>query len=99
MVDNMVAFFYLGKSSKVCIPQMLDSLLTMSWEIILSNMRQSVSLTLGISKSQYPWADLDTVGEGFAVTYSDEEALKLVKDSDVTVRQVVHMFGVDMCLG
>jgi hypothetical protein len=44
-------------------------------------MRQSTSLTLGILKSLYPRAHLDAVGEGFAATCSDEEALKLVEDS------------------
>jgi hypothetical protein len=43
-------------------------------------MRQSTSLTLGILKSLYPRANLDAVGEGFAVTCSDEEALKHVED-------------------
>jgi hypothetical protein len=62
-------------------------------------MRQSASLTLGILKSLYPWADLDMVGEGFAVTYSDEEALKLVEDSAKTVGQAVDMLGVDMSMG
>jgi hypothetical protein len=78
---------------------MLDSLPTRSREIILSNMRQSASLTLGILKSLYPHADLDAAGEGIAVTCSDEEALKLVEDSAVTVGQVVDMLGVDMPLG
>jgi hypothetical protein len=64
---------------------MLDSLLTRSQEIILANMRQSASLTLGILKSLYPWADLDMAGEGFVVTCSDEEALTLVEDSGVMV--------------
>jgi hypothetical protein len=50
-------------------------------------------------KSLYPWANLDAVGEGFAVTCSDEEALKLVEDPAMTVRQVVDMLGVDMSLG
>jgi hypothetical protein len=46
MVDNMVAFFYLGEStSGVHAPKMLDSLPTRSREIILTNMKQSVSLT------------------------------------------------------
>jgi hypothetical protein len=36
-------------------------------------------------KSIYPWANLDVAGKGFKVTYSDEEALKLVEDSAVTV--------------
>jgi hypothetical protein len=62
-------------------------------------MRLSTSLTLGILKSLYPRADLDAVGEGFAVTCSDEEALKLVEDSTKTVGRVVDMLGVDMSLG
>jgi hypothetical protein len=64
---------------------MLDSLPTRSQEIILTNMRQSASLTLGILKSLYPRADLDMAGEGFVVTCSDEEALTLVEDSGVMV--------------
>jgi hypothetical protein len=64
---------------------MLDSLLTRSQEIILANMRQLASLTLGILKSLYPRADLDMAGEGFVVTCSDEEALTLVEDSGVMV--------------
>jgi hypothetical protein len=78
---------------------MLDSLPMRSQEIILANMRQSASPTHGILRSLYPWADLDAAGEGFAVTCSDEEALKLVEDSTVTVGQVVDMLGVDMSLG
>jgi hypothetical protein len=62
-------------------------------------MRQSVSLTSGTLKSLYPWANLDTVGDGFAVTYSDEEALKLVKDSAKTAGKVVDMLQVNMSLG
>jgi hypothetical protein len=62
-------------------------------------MRQSTSLTLGILRSLYPQADLDVASEGFAVTCSDEEALKLVKDSAKTASQVVDMLGVDMSLG
>jgi hypothetical protein len=61
-------------------------------------MKQPVSLTLRILKSLYPQADLDTVGEGFTVTWSDEEALKLVEDSTVMAGQVVDMLGVDMSL-
>jgi hypothetical protein len=53
------------------------------WEIILANMRLSASLTLGILKSLYARADLDAAGKGFAVTRSDEEALKLVEDSSM----------------
>jgi hypothetical protein len=68
---------------------MLDSLSTRSQEIILANMRQSVSLTLKILKSLYPQADMDAVGKGFMMTCSDEEALKLVEDSTMTARQIV----------
>jgi hypothetical protein len=100
MVNNVVAFFYPGDSSfDAHAPQMLDCLLSRSQEIILANMRQSVSLTLGILNSLYPRADLDAAGEGFAVTCSDEEALKLVEDSAKTTSQVVDMLAIDMSLG
>jgi hypothetical protein len=62
---------------------MLDSLLTRSWEVILTNTRQSTSLTLGILMSLYPGANLDAVGEGFTVTCNNKEALMLVEDSAV----------------
>jgi hypothetical protein len=75
---------------------MLDSLLTKSREIILANMRLSASLTLEILKSLYPRADLDTAGEGFVVTCSDEESLKLVEDSVVMAGQVIDMLRVDV---
>jgi hypothetical protein len=78
---------------------MLDSLLNHSQEIILVNMQQSASLTLGILKSLYPQADLDAMDEGFATTCSDEEALKLVEDSTMSSRQMVVMLGIDMSLG
>jgi hypothetical protein len=58
-----------------------------------------VSLILGILKSLYPRANLDMVGEGLTVTCSDVEALKLVKDSAVSMGQVIDMLGVDMSLG
>jgi hypothetical protein len=77
---------------------MLDSLLTRSQEIILANMRQSASLTLRILKFVYPRADLDVAGEGFVVTHSDEEALKLIEDSAITVRHIIGMLGIDMSL-
>jgi hypothetical protein len=84
MVGNTVAFFYLGESSsKACSPQILGCLSRRSQEIILANMRHSASLTLGILMSLYLWANLDAVGEGFMVTCSDKEALKLVEDSTV----------------
>jgi hypothetical protein len=62
---------------------MLDSLPTRSREIILTNTRQSASLTLRILMSLYPRADLNAADEGFIVTCSDEEALKVVEDSAV----------------
>jgi hypothetical protein len=100
MVDNTVAFFYPdGSSSGTRAPQMLDSLLTRSREIILANMRQSASLTLSILKSLYPRADLDATDEGFAVICSDEEALVLVEDSTVMAGHIVDMLGVDMSMG
>jgi hypothetical protein len=49
--------------------------------------------------SLYPWADIDAAGEGFTVTCSDEEALKLIEDFVVTAGQVVDVLGVDMSLG
>jgi hypothetical protein len=78
---------------------MLDSLPMRSQDIILANMRQSVSLTLKILKSLYLRADLDTMVEGFAVTCSDEEAFMLIEDSAMTTGQVIDMLGVDMSLG
>jgi hypothetical protein len=100
MVDNTVAFFYLGESSsRARSPQMLDNLPTRAQEIILANMRQSLTLTLGILKYLYSWADFDTAGEGFMMTCYDEEALKLVEDSAVMAGRVVDMLGVDMSLG
>jgi hypothetical protein len=49
--------------------------------------------------SLYPQAHLDAVGESFALTCNDEEALKLIEDSAVMAGQVVDMLGVDMSLG
>jgi hypothetical protein len=72
IVDNAVAFFYPGESSRACASQILDNMPIRSWEIILTNMSQSTSLTLRIMKSLYPRADLDAAGEGFTVTCSDE---------------------------
>jgi hypothetical protein len=100
MVDNIIAYFYPGESSSAThTPQMLDSLPTQSRKIILANMRQSASLTLGILKSLYPRADLGAAGEGFMVTCSNEDARKLVEDSTIAARQIVDMLGVDMSLG
>jgi hypothetical protein len=100
MVNNVVTFFYPGESSSNArAPQMLDSLPSRSREIILANMRQSASLTLGILKSLYSQTNLDAASEGFVVTCIDEEALKLVKNSAKIAGQVVDMLGVDMSLG
>jgi hypothetical protein len=62
-------------------------------------MIESASLTLSILMSLYPRADLDRARKGFASTYSDEEALKLLKDSVVMVGHIIDMLGVDMSLG
>jgi hypothetical protein len=78
---------------------MLDSLLARSQKIILANIGQSTSLTLRILKSLYPWANLDVMGEGFTVTWSDEEAIKLIEDSAVMAGHGVDMLGVDTSLG
>jgi hypothetical protein len=100
MVANAIASFYPGESSTDShAPQILDSLSTRSREIILANMKQSTSLTLRILKSLYPQADLNTAGEGFAMTYSDEEALKLIEDSAVTAGHIIDMLLMDMSLG
>jgi hypothetical protein len=100
MVDNAIAFFYPGESStRMCAPQMLDSLPTRSREINLANMKHSTSLTLGILKSLYPRANLDAVGEGFAATCNNEEALKLIEDSTMIAGHIVDMLPVDMSLG
>jgi hypothetical protein len=100
MVDNAMAFFYLGESSSgTRAPQMLDNLLTRSQEIILTNLKQSACLTLSILKSLYPRANLDVAGEGFATTCSDKEALKVIEDSAMTAGHIIDMLGVDMSLG
>jgi hypothetical protein len=98
MVDSAVGFFYLGESLSN-VAQMLDSLLNRCQEIIRVNMWLSASLTLGILKSLYPWANLDAAGEGFATTCSDEEALKLVKDSTMMTSRIVDMLGINMSFG
>jgi hypothetical protein len=61
-------------------------------------MKQAMSLTLGILKSLYPRANLDGVGDIFAVMCTDEEALKLVEDSALTTDRIVDMIRVDMSL-
>jgi hypothetical protein len=59
-------------------------------------MRKVVSLSLGVLKSLYPRADMDVVGEGFAATYTEDEANQLVEDSTVMVSRVMEMLPVDM---
>jgi hypothetical protein len=66
MMKNIVAFFYTDDlASAARAPQLLDDLPTRSREVILTNMRQAASLTLGILKSLYSRANLDVAGEGF----------------------------------
>jgi hypothetical protein len=59
-------------------------------------MTQLASLTLGILKLLYPRANLDVAGEGFASTYNEDEANKLMEDSAVTASQIVEMLPVNM---
>jgi hypothetical protein len=59
-------------------------------------MRRASSLTLGILKSLYPRADLDVVGEGFATTYFEDEANKLMDASAITVGRIMEMLLIDM---
>jgi hypothetical protein len=59
-------------------------------------MRKVVSLSLGVLKSLYPRADMDVVGEGFAASYTEDEANQLVEDSTVMVSRVMEMLPVDM---
>jgi hypothetical protein len=76
---KVVSFFYPKDSSSAArVPQLLDDPPTRCREVILANMKPSVSLTLGILKSLYSRADLDTTGGSFVVTCIDEEALKLM---------------------
>jgi hypothetical protein len=97
MVKNVVAYFYPDDPASVAqAPLLLDRLPTRSLEVILSNMRKASSLTLGILKLLYPRANLDVVGEGFAATYSDNEACKLVEDSTVTAGRIVEILPIDM---
>jgi hypothetical protein len=42
---------------------------------------------------------LEAPGEGFAATCSDEDAQKLVEDSNVAIGQIVDMLGIDLSLG
>jgi hypothetical protein len=97
MVENTVLFFYPSDSSIAArAPQMLNGISTLSEEIILTNMKQSTSLTLGILKSLYLRANLDATGKGFAATCYDEEALNLVEDSAMMAERIIDMLPVDM---
>jgi hypothetical protein len=97
MVENVVAFFDPDDpASATRAPKLLDGLLTRSQEVILGNMKQSASLTLGILKSLYPRANLDAAGEGFVATYTEDEANKLVDDSAVTASQIMEMLPINM---
>jgi hypothetical protein len=97
MVENAVAFFYPDDpASTARAPLLLDGLPTRSHDVILSNMRKTASLTLGILKSLYPQANWDATGEGFAATCSEDEATKLVEESTATASRVVEMLSIDM---
>jgi hypothetical protein len=97
MVENIVAYFYPDDPSlSAQAPLLLDGFPTRSREVILANMKQSVSLTLWILKSLYPRADLDVVGEGFVVSFTDEEASKLMEDSAMMVDRIIEMLLIDM---
>jgi hypothetical protein len=51
-----------------------------------------------ILKSLNLRAGLDAVGEGFTVTYTEEEASKLVENSVVTASQIMEMLLVNISL-
>jgi hypothetical protein len=76
-------------------PQLLDGLPTRSREVILANMRKAARLTLGILKSLYPQANSDMVGEGFAVTCTEDEN-KRVEDSAMMSYQIMEVLPIDM---
>jgi hypothetical protein len=61
-------------------------------------MRKASILTLLILKSLYPQANFDAVSEGFVLTCTEDEAIKLVEDSAVMASQIVEMLPVDMSL-
>jgi hypothetical protein len=54
-------------------------------------MLKASSLTLGILKSLYTKADLGVAGEGFAATFSEEEATTLVKSFLEMATRTVEM--------
>jgi hypothetical protein len=98
MVDKAVAFFYQGESSEVPHPpdarqsaHKFSRNYSCQYEVVNESNSQDFEVSI-------PRADLDSTGKGFMVTCSNEEALKLIKDSAVIVGQVVEMLGVDMYL-
>jgi hypothetical protein len=98
MVDNAVAFFYQGESSEAPHPRdarqsahKVSRNYSCQYEAVSESNSQDFEVSI-------PRADLDSTDEGFVVTCSNEEALKLIKDSAVIVGQVVEMLGVDMSL-
>jgi hypothetical protein len=55
MVKKVISFFYPKvSSSDARAPQLLDSMSNRCQEVILTNMKRVMSLTLGILKSLYP---------------------------------------------
>jgi hypothetical protein len=97
IVKKVVPLFYSkDPSPDARTPQLLDGLPNRCREVILANMKQAASLTLGILKSLYPRDDLDAAGDGFAMTYTNEEALKLMEDSALTADRIVDMVPIDM---
>jgi hypothetical protein len=59
-------------------------------------MRKTSSLTLGNWKSLYPQIDLDTVGDWFAATWTEEETDELVQSFIETMTLVIEMIPVGM---
>jgi hypothetical protein len=97
MVKKAVSFFYpKDPSSDAQTPQLINVLPNQCRDINLANMKQAVSLTLSILKSLYPRADLDVAGDGFVMTCTGEESLKLVKDSAFTADRIIDMVHIDM---
>jgi hypothetical protein len=59
-------------------------------------MRKASSLILGILKSLYSQADLDTAADGFAATCTEEEVGELVQSFIETATQVIEMIQVGL---
>jgi hypothetical protein len=97
MVKKTVSFFYpKDSSSDAWAPQLLDGLPNWCQEVILTNMKQAVSLTLGILMSLCTWADLDAAGDSFVATFTDKEGLKLMEDYALMTNRIVDMVSVHM---